>query len=165
MKLCPFLVFGGSSPVQACLRHSIMVCSRTASLWLDICMLVTNGVTNRFASSVVAHNKRQGFVKLHHHLVVRAERPDPLDQHLQGSMDPLGFSASAMLLLVNVLDQTLSIMHIVLRCLHGEVSAVIRQVGPCLHSQVRGHPVRWVNERCPQVTMTLSGQHRGSASS
>ena len=28
-KLCPERVFGGSSPVQACLRHSMMVCSRT----------------------------------------------------------------------------------------------------------------------------------------
>jgi hypothetical protein len=26
MKLCPDLVFGGSSPVVACLRHSMIVC-------------------------------------------------------------------------------------------------------------------------------------------
>ena len=42
--------------------------------------------TNRFASSVVAYNKRQGLVELHHHLVVGTEGPDPLDQHLCGSV-------------------------------------------------------------------------------
>lgn len=55
--------------------------------------------THRFASSVVAHNKRQGFVKLHHHLVVRAEGPDPLDQHLHAKSKTFGFTASEMLLL------------------------------------------------------------------
>ena len=85
MKLCPFLVLGGSSPVQACLRHSIMVCSTRKCIWLDIsyCSEVLTG-TNRFASSVVAYNERQGLVKLHYHLVVGAEGPDPLDQHLRG---------------------------------------------------------------------------------
>lgn len=42
--------------------------------------------TNRFASSVVAYNECQGLVELHHHLVVGTEGPDPLDQHLRGSV-------------------------------------------------------------------------------
>lgn len=42
--------------------------------------------TNRFASSVVAYDERQGLVELHYHLVVGAEGPDPLDQHLRGRM-------------------------------------------------------------------------------
>lgn len=32
----------------------------------------------------MAHDERQRPVKLYNHLVVRAERPDPLDQHLHG---------------------------------------------------------------------------------
>ena len=41
--------------------------------------------TNRFASSIMTHDERQRLVKLDNHLVVGAERPDPLDEHLQGT--------------------------------------------------------------------------------
>ena len=35
----------------------------------------------------MAHNEGQRLVELHHHLVVGAEGPDPLDQHLRVSKD------------------------------------------------------------------------------
>lgn len=85
-----------------------MVCSRIASStnvyrYTLECWRPMRG-SNRFASSVVAHNKRQGLVKLYHHLVVRAERPDPLDQHLHGSTDT--FRASAPKMVMPVTSQT-----------------------------------------------------------
>lgn len=56
---------------QNCLSRSCQAC------WLF------NKVTYRFASTIVPHYQGQRPIKLHDMLIIRAEGPDALDQHLQ----------------------------------------------------------------------------------
>ena len=96
MKLCPERVLGGSSPVVACFRHSMIVCTSThfscTSLYglflvstMQLAYRPSNrhaGETHRFAGSVVPDNQCQGLVEFYNVSIVRAEAPNALDEHL-----------------------------------------------------------------------------------
>ena len=67
--------------MQACFRHSMMVCSGIAS-HVYTKLAAFNRMVYRFASPIVSHYQRQRPIELYHVLVIRAEGPDALDQHL-----------------------------------------------------------------------------------
>ena len=59
-----------------------MVCSKIAChVYARLAGFST--VTYRFASTIVPHYQGQRPIKLHDMLIIRAEGPDALDQHLQ----------------------------------------------------------------------------------
>ena len=59
-------------------------------------------VAHRLASTVLAHDESERLVKLNHVLVIRAETPDPLDQHFingtrHGCTSPAHISSPAII--------------------------------------------------------------------
>ena len=98
MKLCPERVLGGSSPVVACFKHSMIVCTSTHAQYISFhkascfwCQCTFSpqveqamqAEAHRFASSVVPDNKCQGLVEFNDMSIFWAKAPNALDEHLQ----------------------------------------------------------------------------------
>ena len=67
---------------------------------------------HRFARSVVSHNEGERLIKLDDILIIRAERPNPLDQHLRrGACRHLAASGNRENVATS-LESTLSMVHI-----------------------------------------------------
>ncbi len=105
MKFCPDRVLGGSSPVQACLRHSMMVCAegnhcghghaayafthtkiivfrRDSSYSFDQAEGSNRLLAHRLASAILPDDERERAVELDDMLVVWAEAANALHQQL-----------------------------------------------------------------------------------
>ena len=75
--------------MQACLRHSTIVCEQhTHRMQPSPCMRSigktagAHWIWHRLAGAILPHNEREGLIELDDVLIVGAEAPDALDEQL-----------------------------------------------------------------------------------